>query len=286
MDDATALQTLSDVAARGQRMVTTHEGAGMAWQVFGEGSPLVLLHGGSGSWNHWIRTVGHFAGRHRVLAADLPGLGDSDLPAGRYSAESLADAVAAGIAALLAPDEAFELTGFSFGGIVGGHVALRLGARMNGLTIVGSPPFGLGSTGPANAVEPVDPALDFEAARPLHERNLARLMIADVERIDALAVRAHHDNLRRARLRSRKIARTDTLARAIRSLDCPLSGIWGSRDVTIDPNLAAIRELFETHPRFRSFDVIDGAGHWVAFEAADTFNALLARQLGLPEVMS
>ena len=133
-------------------------------------------------------------------------------------------------------------------------------------------------------MEPVDPDLDFEAARPLHERNLGRLMLADVERIDALAVRAHHENLRRARLRSRKIARTDTLARAIGALDCPLSGIWGARDVTIDPSLEAIRELFETHPRFRSFDVIDGAGHWVAYEAPEAFNALLARRLGLPEV--
>ncbi len=28
---------------------------GVAYRAFGEGEPLVLMHGGAGSWEHWVR---------------------------------------------------------------------------------------------------------------------------------------------------------------------------------------------------------------------------------------
>ena len=60
-------------------------GAGsMVWWSWGGGPALVLLHGGAGSWQHWVRTVPAFSRTHRVLAPDLPGLGESaDPPAPR-----------------------------------------------------------------------------------------------------------------------------------------------------------------------------------------------------------
>jgi pimeloyl-ACP methyl ester carboxylesterase len=44
--------------------------------------PLVLLHGGSGSWTHWLRNVEHLSQFRTVWALDIPGFGDSSLPAG------------------------------------------------------------------------------------------------------------------------------------------------------------------------------------------------------------
>jgi 2-hydroxy-6-oxonona-2,4-dienedioate hydrolase len=34
----------------------------------------VLLHGGAGSWMHWVYTVPVFSRSYRVLVPDLPGL--------------------------------------------------------------------------------------------------------------------------------------------------------------------------------------------------------------------
>jgi 2-hydroxy-6-oxonona-2,4-dienedioate hydrolase len=49
--------------------------------VAGNGPPMVLLHGGHGSWTHWIRNVDVLAEHHRVVAFDLPGYGASpDVP--------------------------------------------------------------------------------------------------------------------------------------------------------------------------------------------------------------
>src|SRR6476659_3654886 len=44
----------------------------------GDGPPLVLLHGPGGSATDWIGVVPALVGRHRVIAADLPGHGGSD----------------------------------------------------------------------------------------------------------------------------------------------------------------------------------------------------------------
>lgn len=278
-DDAQAITWLQALEASAQRHLTSGQHGAVAWHSWGDGPPLVLLHGGSGSWSHWSLCIEHLARRYRVLAADLPGLGDSPDPPATYTAESLAACIGDGISNLLGDSTELQLVGFSFGGIIGGHIAASMGARFQRLVIVGSPPFGLGPNSSANDVSAVDPALDFAAARPLHERNLRLLMFARDESIDALALRIHHDNLRRARLRSRKIARTHTLAHALRRIRCPLGGIWGAEDVTIHPSINAIRELFVAVWPAARVDVIPGVGHWVSHEAPASFLRLLDAQL-------
>ncbi|MCD6078130.1 MAG: alpha/beta hydrolase fold protein, partial [Ramlibacter sp.] len=66
------------VLSLASRHVTPAGEGDVVWHAWGAGAPLVLLHGGSGSWTHWIRNVEALAvaGR-RVLVPDLPGFGDS-----------------------------------------------------------------------------------------------------------------------------------------------------------------------------------------------------------------
>ena len=279
MNDSDAVRFLNDVAHDAEVVRTEHPDAAMIWRLWGEGPTLVLLHGGSGSWMHWIHTIETFRGTHRVIAADLPGLGDSEEPERGYTAESLADIVSAGIDELVADHEPFHLVGFSFGGIIGSHVVSRQRGQVKGLSICGSPPFGMPSTGDANNIEPVDTAMSFADSEAIHRRNLARLMIADENRIDALAVRIHYENLRRARLRSRKIARTDTMAKAMSIAPCRVHGIWGGSDVTIHPDLGTVRRLFTEHAHGGAFVSFDGVGHWAPYEAPRRFNEALAESI-------
>ena len=116
-------------------------GAGsMVWRVWGSGAPLVLLHGGAGSWRHWIRTIERFRGERMVVAPDLPGLGESaDVPDG--AADGGAAIVADGLAELLGDTARADLVGFSFGGAIGGMAA---GPRpVRSLTLVGSGGLGV-----------------------------------------------------------------------------------------------------------------------------------------------
>src|SRR5678816_3702042 len=88
---------VSRIESSSTRTVTPTEAGSMVWRSWGEGPPLVLLHGASGSWTHWIRNVLPLAARFRVLAPDMPGFGDSDTPPEPHTADGLATLVAAGL---------------------------------------------------------------------------------------------------------------------------------------------------------------------------------------------
>ncbi|HVB67466.1 MAG TPA: alpha/beta fold hydrolase [Acetobacteraceae bacterium] len=249
-------------------------GAGrMVWRTWGAGPPLVLLHGGSGSWRHWVRNIDAFARDRRVIAPDLPGLGESDLPPHPDDARAMARILADGLAGLVGAGERYDLAGFSFGGVMAGCLAAQEGARVRSLTIVGS--GGLGT--PRAAVELVKVRrLVGEERVAAHRTNLARLMIADPARIDALALAIQDWNTRHSRLKTPQISRGTWLADALPAVRCPVAGIWGSRDAPSLPDISAReRALRVLRPELR-FRLIDGAGHWVAYEQAAAFNATLA----------
>lgn len=50
----------------------------------GDGEPLVLLHGWPQTWFTWRHIIPRLAGRYRIIAPDLRGLGDSSRPASGY----------------------------------------------------------------------------------------------------------------------------------------------------------------------------------------------------------
>jgi pimeloyl-ACP methyl ester carboxylesterase len=54
--------------------------AGIAYERFGHGEPLLLLHGTGGSHRHWAPVLPTLAAHHELIAVDLPGHGDSDPP--------------------------------------------------------------------------------------------------------------------------------------------------------------------------------------------------------------
>src|SRR5438128_2418563 len=147
--DATSADFVAHIESLGTRAVIPCEAGAMVWRIWGEGPPLVLLHGASGSWTHWIRNVLPLAARFRVLVPDVPGFGDSDAPLEPHTADGLADLVTAGLDVILPPPAELDLVGFSFGGIIGGLVAVRLTRRIHGAASRGlSANPGVGSARP------------------------------------------------------------------------------------------------------------------------------------------
>jgi pimeloyl-ACP methyl ester carboxylesterase len=53
-------------------------------------------------------------------------------------------------------------------------------------------------------------------------------------------------------------------------------------DVLYRHRLPLIQQVLSTAPDFRSLELLPEAGHWVQFEAAEAFNAALARALLSP----
>ena len=95
----------------------------------GEGSrALVLIHGMGGRWQHWLETIPFLAQHGRVLALDLPGFGNSELPTGGISLDGYADTTAA-LCRAVGVEQAVVL-----GHSMGGPIALRFTARHESLT--------------------------------------------------------------------------------------------------------------------------------------------------------
>src|SRR5205823_2404553 len=131
------------VAGEAERLETPCGDGHLVWHSWGSGRPLVLLHGGYGSWTHWIRNVLPLSRQFRVLAPDLPGLGESATPPEPWTAKGLAAIVVGGIDRILPREGELRLAGFSFGGVIGGSVAALLGDRLRSFTVVGSNGLGL-----------------------------------------------------------------------------------------------------------------------------------------------
>ncbi len=64
------------------RSINGHD---LAYRLEGQGPTILLIHGIAGSSRTWADPMKRLAGRHRVLAPDLLGHGDSEKPTGDYS---------------------------------------------------------------------------------------------------------------------------------------------------------------------------------------------------------
>jgi 2-hydroxy-6-oxonona-2,4-dienedioate hydrolase len=265
------------VLARATRHATPCGDGQLVWHAWGRGEPLVLLHGGSGSWTHWIRNVEALAAAgRRVLVPDLPGFGDSAPPPGGQDVDAVAPAVAASLRQL-AGDGPFDLAGFSFGGLCGALVAAGQPDLVRRLVLAGAPGLGLrGKRLPLTAWRGLaDPA----ARRAAHRSNLATLMLHAPEAIDELAVDLQAANVPRDRLHRRRLALTDLLLQTLPGLQCAVSAIYGAQDALYRETTAQLEPLLRRAPYFGELVLVPGAGHWVQYEAPAAFDAALLRLL-------
>jgi 2-hydroxy-6-oxonona-2,4-dienedioate hydrolase len=275
-----------DILQHATRHTTPCGEGDMVWHAWGEGEPLVLLHGGSGSWTHWIRNVEALAaGGRRVLVPDLPGFGDSARPPGNGDADGVVPVLAEGLPYLLGM-QAVDIVGFSFGGLSAGLLAAAHPELVRRLVLVGAPGFGLREKRlTLVAWQHLD---DPHARESAHRRNLATLMLHRPESVDALAVAVQAANVPHDRMRRRKLAMTDILLRHLGRIECRVDAIYGEQDALYSGGLLdELEVLLRGAPRFGRIVRIPQAGHWVQFEAAAAFDAALLQLLGeaAPESM-
>ena len=100
----------------------------------GDRPPLLFVHGLGGCWQNWLLNVPEFMDSHRVIVPDLPGFGESQMPAGDVSIQGYAEALDALCGELRV--DCPVVVGNSMGGFVGAELALAFPTRVEKLVLV------------------------------------------------------------------------------------------------------------------------------------------------------
>jgi pimeloyl-ACP methyl ester carboxylesterase len=154
---------VAEPAARG---TLTHE-------VAGSGSPLILLHGLSGSGRWWSRNVDAFAAHFRTYSVDLPGFG-----ANRGARWSRLDDTAEWLASWMGEQNLARasVVGHSLGGAVAARLAARYPDRVDRLVLVDAAIRAQGVRGGARAG-------DLVRTVGRHSPGLAPMLVRDLLRM-------------------------------------------------------------------------------------------------------
>ncbi|MEM9684558.1 MAG: alpha/beta hydrolase [Pseudomonadota bacterium] len=274
----TPADCLARIDALAERRRVSFGDGEMVWRIWGEGRPLVLLHGGYGAWSHWVRNVLPLAAHRRVVVADLPSHGDSDRAPGRPTRDDIADMMARSLGGILRANEKYDLVGFSMGANLSAAAVAAYGRMPENLVVVGTGGLGIPSQRISGLLRwrPDMPRAELDER---HRNNLGIIMIHDRSRIDDLAVHIQRENGLRMRYRMKRTGATTSLRDFLPQVDTRLSCIWGEYDVYAAGNREErIGVMRRTHPDLR-VSIIDDAAHWVMYERPSAFNESLLRLL-------
>jgi pimeloyl-ACP methyl ester carboxylesterase len=245
----------------------------------GAGLPLLMLHGSGASrrvFEHQLSS--QLAERHRLIALDLPGHGESSDardPSWGYSLPGFADIVADVLHALQIERVA------AFGWSLGGHIAVELMHRhpgVAGVVLTGAPPL---ARGPIAMLRGFHANWDMLLAskEKFTQRDIERwaelcygnaassALIADIQRTDGRVRAVFSRSMMRGEGADQK--------RTVEDARVPVAIIDGERDPIIRHSYAAgldIPTLWDGHVH-----VLPGASHAAFRDAPDRFNALLMR---------
>jgi len=272
--------SISEIERLSQRIELSVKGAKQVWHVWGKGAQksdkpaqakVVLLHGGSGSWTHWLRNIRALSNTHEVWALDIPGFGDSDLPPNAIDVDDLVPYVVEGLEQV-AQNTALDVVGFSFGGLLAGFIAAHKPALINKLILVGVPALGL--TSRPLVLKGLRADMSESEVKDVHRHNLKVMMLADEGMIDEATLELQQMNIKRDRLKRRRIARGDVLLELQKQWSSPVYAIWGQLDALYINQIDEVKGKFKSCD-LRSFQTIPGAGHWVQYEQPELFNSCL-----------
>lgn len=77
--ETAARETIARIDALSTHHDPVHEGVRVRWRRFGTDTakpPLVLLHGGHGSWMHWLRNAEALSAGRTLWLPDMPGFNE------------------------------------------------------------------------------------------------------------------------------------------------------------------------------------------------------------------
>jgi pimeloyl-ACP methyl ester carboxylesterase len=266
-------------------------GARLTFADIGHGEPaVVFIHGLGAQWRVWLPTLPAVSAHRRALAVDLPGFGDSAMPAGEISIRGFAEVIErlceqAGLGPVV-------VVGNSMGGFVAAELALLHPDRVERLVLVDA--AGIVFTGwersramPFLRSMTVLGARVAAAARPIAARprlRYAALSFVVHDPVSLPADVAYHALLAapgpatKAALAASLSYVSHEWGDRLKGISCPTLIVWGEGDTLIPVRHA--REFARRIPGARVV-TFPATGHLPMVEQPERFNATLLEFIGV-----
>lgn len=258
-------------AVQGKGDYAAVNGLQLYTETYGEGDPIILLHGGFGVVAMFAKLIPVLAASRQVVVVEMQGHGhtaDIDRP---LSYEQLADDTAALIAHL--GFEQADVLGYSLGGGVALQTAIRHPLRVRKLVVVSAPCRRSGwypDVLAGMAVTTAENAIELVGGSPMHQA-----YIAVAPRPDDFPVLAQKTN--------DLLKRDYDWSSAVEVLPMPVQIIIGDAD-SVSPAYAA--EMYHllgggradtlTQPRSKSeLAILPGTTHYDIVERAELLRAII-----------
>ena len=254
------------------------QGVSIYYEARGAGEPVVLIPGLGGNTEIWTRQAPALSESHRVVLFDNRGAGRSDAPEGPYTVQMMA----ADTALLLDTLDiaAAHVVGSSMGAMIAQEVALQYPDKALSLTLVGAQCGGSHAIG---AAEENATALQELATLDMTPQERARGWLpytlsqefreANQDLVEEFVkvTSQHPCTTEGLRAQWAALMGYDSWER-LPNIVAPTLILQGSQDKLVPPENADV--LGVRIPDSRVV-LIEGAGHSLAFEAADRVNELL-----------
>lgn len=257
-----------------ERFVTAG-GSQVYVEQWGQGEPVVLIHGFGGSSHNWQQVAEELGDRYRLVAPDLKGFGWSERPEDReaYSFDNQVQTVVE-VMEELKIDRA-HIIGHSYGGGIALWLAASNPQLVRSLTLVDSTfpgtEFGPGPQFPRAG--PLTPVLVRGMLRRRFVRVALKKSYYEPEKVDEALV---DDYLVRLRIEGVESAFRGLTARSARpngvlnleELEPPVLVVWGAEDPLIEP---WVGQQFAASVPDGRFKLLAECGHTPMEEKPDEF---------------
>lgn len=226
--------------------------------IGGEGPPLLLLHGHPSRALEWGPLLPKLTARHRIVALDFLGYGESDCPDVDYSIPTQTKLVV-GLLDTLGLRQT-DVLGFSMGGWVALTLASEHPDRVRRLILVDSGGLKFDTTLTPNSFVPRTVA-EFREFEAMHsDRRLPDFVARDLLRLSqerGWAIKRMGESL---------LSFRDAMDGRMGQVRMPVLLVWGKEDRLIPYQVA--QRLEHELPQAKLF-ALDGCGHLVLWDCGD-----------------
>jgi len=248
----------------------------------GEGPPLLFVHGLGGCWQNWLLNIPEFMGPHRVIAPDLPGFGESQMPAGELSIQGYARVLDALCAEL--DVDGPVVVGNSMGGFVGAELALAFPTRVEKLVLVSAAglsveyyhrePLMTGARVWALSATWLGARGRAVVARPRLRRVGMQLLVRYPEKLSArLTYELARGTGKPGFVPALKALLSYSFRDRLAEIEVPVLVVWGRNDMLVPRGDA--REYVRLIGANARREMFEDTGHLAMLERPSRFNALL-----------